>query len=259
MKLLIVPASRGVQWAKLGMRTFFRQPLALAGLFFMFIALMSALSLIPLIGNVLALALLPGITLGLMAASKEADSGKFPMPVMLFTAFLSGKQQARPMLVLGAMYAAGFLLVMGASALVDGGDVARLYLMGGTLTPEIVQEDGFQLAMLLALALYIPLSLLFWHAPALVYWHGVSPLKSLFFSFIACMRNFWAFTVFGMAWLGTFVAMGMVIALVAAVVGSPDLIGLTMFPAAVLMASMFFTSLYFTYQDCFDKTLGDTP
>ena len=59
MKLHIVPARQGILWVKLGMRTFFRQPLALTGLFFIFMAVMSVISMVPVIGNVLALALLP--------------------------------------------------------------------------------------------------------------------------------------------------------------------------------------------------------
>ena len=55
MKLHIVPANRGVQWAKLGMRTFLKQPLALAGLFFMFMAVLSVATLLPFIGAALAL------------------------------------------------------------------------------------------------------------------------------------------------------------------------------------------------------------
>ena len=47
MKLNLVPARTGVLWVKLGIRTFFRQPLALAGLFFMFMALMTVASQIP--------------------------------------------------------------------------------------------------------------------------------------------------------------------------------------------------------------------
>jgi hypothetical protein len=63
--------------------------------------------------------------------------------------------------------------------------------------------------MWVAMALYLPLSLLFWHAPALVHWHGVPPLKSLFFSLVACMRNFKAFTLFGLAWVGVFLMGGL--------------------------------------------------
>ena len=259
MKLNIVPARTGVQWFKLGVRTFFKQPLALSGLFFMFMAVMSVLTLIPVLGNVLALALLPGATLGLMAATQETTKGKFPMPVVLLSAFRAGRQQLKAMLILGLIYAGGFLLVLGISATVDGGKFAHLYLMGGAMTPETVMEPDFEMAVLLAMALYVPLSLMYWHAPALVYWHGVAPVKSLFFSMVACLRNFWAFTVYSLAWLGAFIAMGMGVALVAAILGSPEAVTGIMFPMAMLMAAMFFTSIYFSFRDCFEDAQGDMP
>ena len=257
MKLQIVPASRGIQWVKSGIRTFFRQPLAMAGLFFMFLALMSILSLIPLIGSVMALTLLPGATLGLMAATREASAGKFPMPILLITAFRAGRQQVRSMLILGGLYALGFVLVLGITAPIDGGKFAKLYLLGSSMTPELLQSADFQTAMLLASVLYLPLSLMFWHAPALVHWHGVGPVKSLFFSFIACMRNFWAFAVYGVAWIGVFLGFGIVMATLAAVLGSAEAVAATMYPAAMLMAATFFTSIYFTFVDSFGFTPGE--
>ena len=68
MRLNIVPSRTGALWVKLGIQTFFKQPLALAGLFFMFMATMTVASLVPVIGFVLARTLLPAATLGLMAA-----------------------------------------------------------------------------------------------------------------------------------------------------------------------------------------------
>jgi hypothetical protein len=257
MKLHIVPASRGIQWVKLGVKTFFRQPLALSGLFFMFLAVISVVSMVPLLGSALALALLPGATLGLMAATREASSGKFPMPLILISAFRAGRQQLRSMLVLGALYALGFVLVLGCSTLVDGGKFAKLYLLGAPMTAEVLQQGDFQMAMLLALVLYLPLSLLFWHAPALVHWHGVAPVKSLFFSFVACLRNFWAFTVYGLVWMGMFLVFGIIMATLAAVLGSADVVAVTLYPAAMLMAAMFFTSIYFTFLDSFEPTPGE--
>ena len=138
MKLKIVPARTGALWVKLGIQTFFKQPLALAGLFFMFMAVMTIASLVPWIGFVLAMTFLPGATLGLMAATKEATQGRFPMPTILLAAFRAGKNQGRAMLTLGALYALGFLVAMGASWLVDGGDFAQVYL-GGSM-PERARE-----------------------------------------------------------------------------------------------------------------------
>jgi hypothetical protein len=259
MKLNIVPARTGLLWVKLGIRTFWRQPLALGGLFFMFMALMSVASLLPWLGNALALALLPAATLGLMAATQQAEQGQFPMPLVLISAFRAGQQQARAMIELGAIYALGFLAVMGLSALIDGGSFARLYLVGGTLSRELIMDSDFQWAMWVAMGLYLPLSLLFWHAPALVHWHKVPALKSLFFSGVACKRNFAALTIFGLAWVGVFMGVGLVIVVLSAVFGEPDWVGLLMFPAALLLAAMFFTSIYFTYRDSFDAVSEAEP
>ena len=41
MKLNVVPAAAGAQWVRAGIRTFFRRPVALTGLFFMFMAALS--------------------------------------------------------------------------------------------------------------------------------------------------------------------------------------------------------------------------
>ncbi len=251
MKLNIVPARTGLTWVKLGIQTFFKQPLAMSGLFFMFMALLSVATLVPVLGSVLALALLPAATLGLMAATREATRGKFPMPSILISAFRAGQQRKHAMLVLGGLYAVGFLGLMAVTVLVDGGSFAKLYLMGGKITEEMVNEGNFQAAMWVALLLYLPLSLLFWHAPALVHWHGVSPVKSLFFSFMACFKNFGALTVFGLAWMGIFVLMGLAVTLLATVLSSPTFADVAMFPAAMLMVAMFFTSLYFTFDGSF--------
>lgn len=252
MKLNILPARQGVLWVKLGVRTFLRQPLALSGLFFIFMLLMSVLSMVPVLGNALALALLPGATLGLMAATQEAVKGKFPMPTVLLSGFRAGRQQMRSMLMLGLLYAAGFLLVLALSAMVDGGKFAKLYLLGGSIGPEVLQDGSFESAALLAMVLYLPLSLLFWHAPALVHWHGMSPVKSLFFSVVACWRNIGAFTVYSLAWMAFFVVVGTAIAVITSLSGSEELVTAMLFPCALIMAAMFFTSIYFTFADTFD-------
>ncbi len=259
MKLNLVPARTGALWVKLGIQTFFKQPLALAGLFFMFMAVMTIVSMLPMIGFALAMTLLPGATLGLMVATREATQGKFPMPTVLLAAFRAGKQQGRAMLTLGALYAVGFLVALGASWLVDGGDFARVYLGGGMPTQEMMQTSDLQSAMWVFIGLHLPLSLLFWHAPALVHWHGISPAKSLFFSIVACLRNFWAMALFALTWLAVLVVVILVVTTVAALVGSAELAGTLLFPAMMLMVSMFFTSLYFTFRDSFELTEPTTP
>ena len=251
MQLNLVTAKTGTVWVKQGMRTFIRQPLALAGLFFMFMAIMTIASQIPYIGFVVAMMLLPASTLGLMAAAREADEGRFPMPLILLTAFRASKTQTQSMLVLGALYAVSFLMAMGVSYLVDGGDFARVYLGGATPTREVMMDGNFQAAMWVFIGLHLPLSLMFWHAPALVHWHGMSPIKSLFFSIVACFRNFGAYAVFGLMWLSVLVMIVVAVMTVGGLIGNPGLAGDVLFPVMLVMASMFFTSLYFTFCDTF--------
>ena len=260
MKLNIVPARTGIDWVKSGIRVFWRQPMAMAALFFMTMASMSLASMVPLVGSALALVLLPSATLAMMVAAAEAVQGRFPMPTVLLVAFRTGRQRLRDMLVLGVLYAVGFLAVMAFSALFDGGLFAQVYLGGTPMTREIAENAEFQTAMWVSMGLYLPLSLLFWHAPGLVHWHSVPPLKSLFFSLIACVRNFGAFVVYGLGWLGVFALGGILISVVStllAVLGvlstdsAPSAIGGLMMGLAMVMAAMFFSSIVFTFRDCF--------
>ena len=252
MKLKLVPARTGATWVKLGIQTFFKQPLALAGLFFMFMALMSVATMVPMVGLPVAMTVLPATTLGLMAATLEATKGKFPMPLILLSGFRAGPVKVRAMLALGAMYAVGFMCAMGLSYLVDGGGFAHMYLGGQVPGKELMESSEFMAAMWTFIGLHLPLSLLFWHAPALVYWQDLSPVKSMFFSIVACFRNFWAYTLFAGLWMGIMVLTVLLVTALSSLLGSPGLAASLMLPALLLVASMFFTSLYFTYLDCFE-------
>lgn len=276
MKLTLVPARTGLHWVKRGLRTFIQQPMALTSLFFMVMALMSMVALVPVIGAILALILLPLATLVMMVATEEAMLGKRPLPSVLVSAWRAGQLRLQAMLVLGALYAAGFLLCMGFSALFDGGQLAQVYLFGGKLSVQAVQSEEFQRATWAMLVLYLPLSLLFWHAPGLVHWHGVSPLKSLFFSLVACWRNRGAFLLYGIAWIGVVALGGVLLSLLSALLlvftgaaGSANIANIAggsgviaaglMMVGMLMLAAMLFTSIYATFRDCFSMESDVAP
>ncbi len=250
MKLNIVPARTGFVWVKLGAKAFFRQPLGMAGLFFMFMAAVSVLSIVPLIGTLAALALVPAATLGLMAATREAEQGRFPMPSTLVTAFRSGKPKMRSMLILGAMYAVGLMLVLGVGALLAT-DVPPVEMASGEVTPERVQEMLSNPGLWVALVLYVPLLMAFWHAPALVFWQGVTPFKSLFFSIMACWANKGAMLLYSLGWMVVIMMAGVVMNLLAALLGGSALLNVLIYPVVLLLAAMFHTSIWFTVRDSF--------
>jgi hypothetical protein len=240
MKLNIVPARTGIQWVKLGISTFSKQPLALAGLFFMYMAAVIVVAQLPVIGVIIGGMLVPAATLGLMAATAEATKGRFPMPSVLISAFRAGRQRVRAMLLLGLVYTVGSMLATGIASMIIG-------------TPEASASE-IDPATVLALALHAPLFLMFWHAPALVHWHGVTPAKSLFFSMVACLKNFGAYLIFGLTWMFVFLGVGTFFGLLGGLLGGPEMARAVMMPTALLMAAMFSTSIYFTFVDSFVAT-----
>lgn len=261
MKLNVVPARTGLTWVRQGVRTFLRQPLAMGGLFFMFMGTVSVLSAVPLIGAALALVLVPAATLGLMAASREAEAGRFPMPLTLVAAFREGPQRTKAMLALGGGYAGVILLLMLLAALLasGAGDAAAPALNDGEVTPEAVRAALSGGEIWWMLLLYLPVLAAFWHAPALVHWHQVSPVKSLFFSLLACWANKGAMLVFMAGWVAVFAAVGLLLSLLAGLLGSAAAMQVVLYPMVLLMAAMFHTSIWFTFRDSFLDGDATTP
>jgi hypothetical protein len=199
MKLNLLPARTGWTWVQAGLRTFFKQPLAMGGLFFMFFAAVTVASALPVVGAFLGLVPVPALILGLMVASEQADRGVFPMPSALGAALTQGKVKRLHMLQLGAIYAVGAALAVLASSVVDDGLLAKFYFQGGKLTPEIVRDSNITGAALLFFALWLPLSACLWHAPALVHFHGAPPCFSVWWLVGATKLRTWSTCCLG--WL----------------------------------------------------------
>jgi hypothetical protein len=240
-------------WVRMGIRTFWRQPVAISGLFFMFMALLSLLAFIPYAGSFITMMLLPAATIGFMAAARQANLNQFPMPSVLLIGLSAHAPTRKSMIHLGFIYAVCFFAILGVSALYDGGTFASLYLTGNSFSQDTISTSNFQNAMWVATALYLPLSALFWYSPALVHWHSEPVLKSLFFSFVACWSNWRAFLVYALTWSAVFISVATGLALMAVVINDEQWMSFVLLPVMLLLAAMFFTSSYFTFIDCFTK------
>ena len=261
MKLHIVPARTGLQWVKLGVQTFWRQPMALTALLFLSMAAVSIIGLFPIVGPYLALVLMPCVFLVMMLGAAEAFQGRIPRPSLVAAPFRAGKQHIQALAVLGIFYAVGIVAIAALTSLFDDGTLAKLSLGTEPMTPELaeelVQKPGFQIALWTGFALYNVLAMLLWHAPALVQWHGVSPVKAVFFSVVACIRNFRAFFMYALGWAGLAIAAGLALSLVtvllSALLGSAVVMAANVLTIILGMSlvSMFLTSAVFTFRDCF--------
>lgn len=282
MKLNLVPAKTGVEWVRLGLRNFWRQPLAFVSLFMLFMAVISTVSQLPLVGRFLPLMLLPFSTLAFMVAASVADSAagngnaaanadlpvdtggmKKPTGALMFLAVARAmRAEWRSLVVLGVVSAVYFFLTVLATAVVDGGQFVRSYFLGEAPAKEVLESSRFQLANMLQLCLTLPLVAAMWHAPALVHWHRVEPVKSIFFSLVAMFRNFSAYALFWLVWCGVVLISLACVALIATIVigvgslgsdaGAMAVGNVLMVGTLLALAAMAQASNWFTFRDTFN-------
>lgn len=258
MKLKTVGARQGASWVREGFRVYFGRPFVFSGLFAAFLFGAFMLLLVPYAGGLLLMMALPLLTLGFMLATRHVQEGGTPTP-KLFVAPLAGDRvRRRRLLGLGLAYAIATIVLMLLADWIDSGkfDALQAALVDRDTSREAVgallADPQLQAGMLLRLAFATALSIPFWHAPALVHWGGQGVGQSLFSSTLACWRARGALLVYGMAWalvIGLFV---IIINLVFALVGGPQLIGIAALPAALIFSTAFYASLYFTFADSFE-------
>lgn len=257
MKLHIVPARNGALWVRNGFGVFFKRPLVFAALFaaVMFFGLLALL--LPFVGEFVMLAAMPLVSLGFMLATRRVMLGTMAGPGV-FVEPLRGSRGKRIALVqMGVVYAVATYLILFASDVADGGkfDALQEAIASGKSDAagiaELFGDARLQFGLLLRFGLASLLSLPFWHAPALVHWGDQSVGKAFFFSTMACWRNLRAFGVYALAWGGVILAFGVVANVMSALLQSPQIIALATVPVGLLLSTVFYASLYFTFADCF--------
>jgi hypothetical protein len=187
-----------------------------------------------------------------MAACRDTIAGKPVFPTILVDGFRSyGPTVTKHLFALGGIYVVAMTLVLAASALVDGGELLRLMTLGGTLDTEAIENSNVPLAVLASLAVYVPVSMLFWFAPVLTAWHDVPPIKAMFFSIVSCWRNKGAFVVYGALWFA--LSMGVAIGLsnLLRALGAGEYALAIVMPALILVTTMIYCSFYATYRGCY--------
>lgn len=186
MNFSIAPAHASLQWLGLALQTIFRNPLAfllLAGLLRICHVLLCR---IPFVGVPLSTAIEPFTILIMLIVAARASSGRRSTSTLLWSGLRAFRGPLRGLLALSAVRLVVFLLaLMLLSALCDQGFAYR-HLQGhhGLMEGERHQRMLAWLDMLV-----LPPATLLAFAPALVHWHGLSPLQAMRSSAAACLRN----------------------------------------------------------------------
>ncbi len=261
LRIVDVPAQRGVAWVRTSIALLFRHPLGFSLIFLLFLVGALILMALPLVGALLLLAAMPLLTLGFAAATRAATLGQPVHAGRLLEPFKAGGDatRRRVLLRLCLLYAALTAVVMLLAQALDDGAFARLQELVGAQRNEANQKEidalladpGLAGGMLIRVALLGLISVPFWHAPMLVWWQGQGLAQALFSSALACWRNRGALTLYLLAWAGVSAAVGVVASVLVGLFGAPQLMALALPPVALLLSVAFYVSLYFVYTDSF--------
>ncbi len=247
----LVPGSRGWRWLADGWKLFRAAPLSWIALVFGYWMIMTVVSVVPFVGVVAVLVLVPGFSVAFMAASRVSEHRQ---PVQLLLLFAGFRENLRGQIILGFVYFAGIVLLLAASTLADDGALARWMVTGARPGTQVIQSDAFLYALMIAATVYAPLMMLFWFAPTLVAWHSMPVGKALFFSLFACLVNWRAFTVYGVAsalvlLVAPFVVLFMLLLFSGGTLRPAAMA--VLFPFVLAMMPTLFASFYVSYRDIF--------
>lgn len=242
----LVSAARGWQWVLQGFALFRPYPAFWVLLLLFYIFLMLMVRLVPVLGPILLVMLVPTISAGYMVACHAANHKLPPLPAQLFIPL---RHNTRQQVALGLAYLTCMTVLMMVSRLIGGEVLFRI-------APEGMAAIEMRTGGLVALALYTPVMLAFWFAPSLCFWGGVGAGKALFFSFFASWRNRNAFLVYSAGWLlfGAVIPMVAGALLGAVLPAGPSVATFAVFlmlPYMIAVACAIMVSFYASYVDVF--------
>jgi len=253
-----LPARAGWLWVKEGFALFRKQPAETATLFLSYMFLMLAIGILPLIGQILPMLLVPVFSMAFMQACANIEQGKKVYPNLLLISIRS--PALRKLLQLGMLYLAAAVLAIASSALIDGGVFWQVMSGQTELDPETVRNSGMSLAMLFSAVVYIPAAMAFWYAAPLIAWQGMSVGKAIFYSFFAVHRARKAFLVYGLAWalIGVLVP-AIVTSIIALLISRPIVVMIVLLPLSLILTVVMYCSFYPTYTAIFGRPEPTAP
>ncbi len=183
-----------VEWLRYGWGVFEKNPGVWVGLMALFLVLIIATAMVPLVGGLAAHLLLPLLIAGMLTAVRKAEMDE---EFRIGDLFLGFKEETSGLVLLGVLYMAGWLIIEVCMTLLGGSAILGGFLSGHPLMGMSIAIGGMFLAFILSLALSIPLFMATWFSPALVLFNHMQPWAACKASFHACLKNLVPFLVFG--------------------------------------------------------------
>ncbi len=246
-----LPARQGVAWVIAGYRLFRANPPLLTIISFVYLMAAMLMLAIPAgIGGLLFPIIQPMLILAVangcrgIATTNQLNQQKMRTPPDLLAGI---RTQRRLLMQLGALQLAASILIMLIVFVVD-------------IKPDPAKPDEMLQTVALVTALSAPILMAFWFAPLLTGWHQIPPLKSVFFSLVAGLRNWRAFLVYGLT-LGAIILLPAMLAIFAMQVSESFgqvLAKVVEVLMVVLLIPIFLAGNYVSYRDIFTVESAST-
>jgi uncharacterized membrane protein len=234
LKVKRVEAARGLDWLRDGFRLFRKSPLLWIVLIVVWVLISILLTAVPYLGALVASLLYPVFFAGLMVGCRALERGENMEIGHLFAGF---KQNAAQLVSVGGVNLVAQILIYVLMRSAAGESLSALQADTGTAPDPAAMAAalrGLLPALLVGLALSVPLMMALWFAPPLVVFHEVGVWDAIKLSFRACLENTMPFLLYGAVGLGLMML-------------TPFTLGLLL----IALIPTFVASVYTGYRDVF--------
>ena len=194
-----VDAGRGWEWIVEGFALFKKQPGTWILILIVLIACTVLISIVPVIGALANVLLMQVFMGGLMLGCRALDNDENFEVGHLFAGF---RQNTGDLVVLGALTLLGWILAFIPAIAIVGVGAFMAMMTGGSQAINVgAMGLSFVIALLVALALALPLYMALWFAPSLIVFNNLKPIDAMKKSFVACLKNIVPFLLYGVIML----------------------------------------------------------
>ena len=186
-------AGQGWAWITGGFDLFKKNPGIWIAIIVLLFVITIVLSIIPFLGSIALLLLMPVFFGGIMLGCRALAGGE---PLEIGHLFAGFKSQAGSLVVIGAITLGLTIVVMLPVMAIVGFGAFFGASAGGTAGAGGVGAS-FLLAFLIAFGLSVLIYMAIWFAPALVVFRGMAPVAAMKASFGACLKNIVPFIIYG--------------------------------------------------------------
>jgi hypothetical protein len=247
-----LPANAGWLWVKQGFALFRKQPAEMSTLFIAYMFLMLVVGILPLLGQILPMVLIPVFSMAFMQACAQIEEGKKVYPSLLLTGFRSPAFLS--LVKLGFLYLLAAVGAIAASALIDGGVFWQVMSSSKAMESETIRNSNMSLGMMFSALVYTPAAMAFWYAAPLIAWQKMGIGKAIFYSFFAVKRAGKAFMVYGLAWLLIGVLLPVIVSSIMSILISKAFVMmLVLLPLSLVLTVVMYCSFYPTYTTVFGR------